>query len=903
MRVLRLLLLLLSFSFWTMNVFGQAADSIDSACNNNPLSSACATACSKTPDTAVCSKISDAQNVCAIDPKSAACITALGATSIPNAVCTPPNDRSTACQAVCAPLGSSGSGLCTTVAGDIVAAQDACKADPLAPACEAACKNLANVPLCGQLIHTQQICKNDKTSSACLNAVKDSAVEDAVCKVASLSQACQVVCTASPVKMNSDVCKDVATAVADASVCKGTHKNGGGENVPNAESEACKNACKNIQNTPICFQVGIVHEPCKIGVHTKACKDAMGAVDSAVDAAEKCKADPNSVKCKAAKVAAKTAAKETGILSTWLEELLHVAHEAEQEGGTQSHEQWKSVEERCGVTGGGGGHGPTTDGGVAKEGLTSKDAHKALVFIATREDTLRWKYKGDYDSHSSETVTLEERMHAAMVSANMFKDKVSGVTADPDEKHLDYQNRGELLVKHPLSVPINLAVWCIAVKAQELLPMFCSQAIKLFTLLLILEFTWMGIQFVIKAADLGQIIDGIVTKMHIWTFSGCLIISAYYGFTNTNWMYSVFSSMNQIGEDVVKALVVDMQKAPAGASHTSSVFRDEHGNEVTDPNVWLSSRNIAAADYAAAPDGTEKSAAPGEALSPGSYFAMCILVISSIWSKITVNFSLQSLLFIPVALFVTPIILVSFLKMAADIALTMLEGYLALGLLVILVAFSACRWGSEYFQKAVLYCVMMGFKLICMYTVFIVGVRMMSYVAVSTWYVKSTGDYIVCIMTLLAMVMLISFIFQRLGAMAMGIFGGSPILSFGQLTKDTMDNASGGAMPFRAVGKLGKYSGKAAKWSGKKLGINNKISAKYNSMKNSTKGWAKEKLGMQQSPPKPPKTSAEKKAIKEKKAQSSAQKKEVKEGFKGMLDDTPSGGNQILPSVSPPGDD
>ncbi len=713
-----------------------------------------------------------------------------------------------------------------------------------------------------------------------------------------------------------------------------------------------------------------------------ACLVALGAVD-AVAAADACAADPKSTACKDSLIAAcknnpalpgcaaiigacgtdpkdpkassaactgaigtaapgagglvgpavGAASTATGLFPMWLEELLHVRHETEIEGAKEAHEAWKSVEDRCGVgvppsciaDPADPAKGPNStackdDTKKVEEGtLTSGNAHRSLIFIATREETLKFLHK---PTNSGDTITLEDRMQASMVNAHMYKEHNADGTEKAlysGEKPLDYQNRGELLVKHPLSVPINLAVWCIAVKAQELLPMFCSQAIKLFTLLLILEFTWMGVQYVIHFADIGQIIDGIVTKMHMWTFSGCVILTVYYGFSNSNWMYSVFSSMNQIGEDVVTVLVADMQTKPAGATG-DTVFRDEHGNEVKDElnpdgsvkksgeEIWLSSKNIGAVEYAAAPK--DKNPTPGEALSPGSYFAMCILVITSIWSKITVNFSLQSLLFIPIAIFVTPIILVSFLKMAADIALTMLEGYLAIGLLAILVAFSACRWGSEYFQKAILYCVMMGFKLICMYTVFIIGVRMMSYVSISTWFVKSTGDYIVCIMTLLSMVMLVSFIFQRLGAMAMALFGGSPLLSFGQLVKDSMDNASAGAMPFKALGKGAKYGGKLAKWSGKKLGIN----AKLGKAKNATKDWgrnklnsARDKVGLPQKQAKPPKSPEEKKAAKkkekEKKAEKDKVKNEVKEGLKGSLDDTPSGGNMLLPTVNPPGDD
>lgn len=790
-------------------------------------------------------------------------------------------------------------------------AQDACGKDQLSTDCSSACATLPN----------SQTCKD-------AHEAVEKHEADTSCQTNQLSSGCQEICA----KLSTySVCQTAKKAYDDA-VANADGKCGGVDSVQDVgnspRSQDCKTACASIAEAAVCVNAEHAREICKEQPNSAACQATVTATIDQSKQDTECAKDATSAACKAAKQKADTSAQDaatkTGFFQLWFQELGTNAEEAEKEGQTEINKVWGPVMSKCqSLKGGlaastslGGTPGETVtvnavydsdnkltgykdkygnfyksgdvsslvnDGGdgdvtysakIPMPGTKSNDITARLGYLATKADTNKVLKRG-----SGESVSLEDRMEAALYMAQPVDSGHGGT--------LDYQNRGELLVKHPLALPINLIAWCVAVKAQELIPMFCTQAVRLFSILLILEWTWMGINFVLKAGGLGPIIDGLVTKLHLWGFVGSFILTGYYGFTNTNWLYSIFNSFNAIGEIVVTSIYDDMQ------------------NNNTDPSGGkLSLSDLSSKHIIVATSGTPASSTtapgeslPGEALSPGSYFAMGILVLGSLWSKIAFNFDIVSFLLVPLIVFITPIVLVSFAKMVADITMTMLEGYIGMGMLMILMAFGAARWGKDYIQKVLLYGVMMGFKLMCLYCIFMVGVRMMAYISISTWYVQGSSDFIVCVVCMLSITMLLSFVFQRLPQAGGALFGGSPTMSFGQFMKDTMGNAEAGNMALKAssgaISMGAKGLGKATGATKALKGVGSKISAKLGDSK----------LGKAMMQAKGSSSSSAGGGSKGGKSATKASLSEVKKNYSDIMEDAPSTGNFILPTVSPPGDD
>jgi len=584
-----------------------------------------------------------------------------------------------------------------------------------------------------------------------------------------------------------------------------------------------------------------------------------------------------------------------GVFQDWYRDFYAKAAEAQKAGPAASSQRWGGIAAKCKL-------GNAT-GGAATGGTATDPFQSGMGFFETKDNANKILYCG---KKSKNSITFEDQLNAAMYNAHAYDpgganpDKCDANGNNPGR--IDYKARGELLVKHPLAVPVNLAVWCVANQAQNMLPLFCMYAVRLFGMLLIIEFVWMAMNWILKAASLGQIIDGLVTKIHVWTFLGCFILTGFYGFTNENWMYTIFSSFNQIGETVVENIFTDM------ASNTTN----PQGNPVSAKD--LSSLSVVTNNQTGLVGNTDFLA--GEALSPGSFFAMGIMVISSVWSKVSFGFDIVSLLIIPVLIFVTPIILATFSKMVADIALTMLEGYLGLGIMLVLIAFGAARWGTDYIQKVLLYGVMMGFKLLCLYSLFGIGVRMMAYVALSVHYVQGMGDFITALFSMLAITLMMSFLFHRLPQAAGALFAGSPTMSFGQLLKDTMENIEGGNKALSLVGKAagkvagaaGKYSGATKQLSNLKAAAGKKVSGSFNKISGSSGGGGKVKKESEKSKGGSDKKKGgdDKKEGKGKAGAAAAKKAGSQfsaQALKDMGDDAPSTGNFITPDVKPPGDD
>jgi len=278
-----------------------------------------------------------------------------------------------------------------------------------------------------------------------------------------------------------------------------------------------------------------------------------------------------------------------GIFQDWYREFYTKAAEAQKAGPEASSKRWGGIAAKCKLG----------DGNNAFE--------SGMGFFETKDNANKILYCGKKKKSS---ITFEDQLNAAMYNAHAYDpgganpDKCDANGNNPGR--IDYRARGELLVKHPLAVPVNLMVWCVANQAQNMLPLFCMYAVRLFGMLLIIEFVWMAMNFILKAASLGQIIDSIVTKIHVWTFLGCFILTGFYGFTNENWMYTVFNSFNQIGETVVENIFTDM------ASNTTN----PQGNPVSAKD--LSSLSVVTNNQAGLVGNGDFLA--GEALSPGSFF-------------------------------------------------------------------------------------------------------------------------------------------------------------------------------------------------------------------------------------------------------------------------------------------
>lgn len=415
-----------------------------------------------------------------------------------------------------------------------------------------------------------------------------------------------------------------------------------------------------------------------------------------------------------------------------------------------------------------------------------------------------------FDKHH---VSFQDQLNVGLYGASGLDSgaglnyKPGSTAPQPGSFSADYLRRGELLVYHPLAAPVNLMMWCVALEAQAALPFMVSHAVRLFTLLMILEFIWMTINFVLKSDTIGELLDALITKGHVWAITASMILTGYYGFREDNWGYAIFSSFNKIGVEAVQTIYLS--------------YKDATNPDPLDPN--LSSLDTSTGSGAAT---MSKDLMAGEALSPGSFFAMGVLMLTTIWQKVSFNiFNPINLLYIFLCLLITPILVMMFSKMVADICLVVLEGYLGTGILLILVAFGATRFGQEFLQRVIVYFTILGFKLLSCYFLFAVGIRMMSYSVISLHF--SNGgllNFIESLMAMLGIMLLMGFLFHRLPSAAANFMGGSPMLSFGLLLGDTMENLSPATKMLSAAGKGAKF---AAKKSGATKAFSNAMSKVY----------------------------------------------------------------------------
>jgi hypothetical protein len=438
-------------------------------------------------------------------------------------------------------------------------------------------------------------------------------------------------------------------------------------------------------------------------------------------------------------------------------------------------------------------------GRVASLCTSNTVGYSDVHIIRTKKEANHLIYS---DSRKIKDISVTDQISAAMEYPDMYK--------RTGEKP-SYRFRGELLNRHPIAVPINMMMICIAYHAQKVLPIFAHAAAHLFKLLMTIEFAWMGANWVMKQADLDAIIDALTAKMHLLSFIGCLIITGNYGFTNENWLYTIISSFSQIANDLSLQILNHMEDPTINSIPMVQELSVISAADPSDPGF----PTTCSTDPGDCSGGAGK-AISGELISPGSFMALGIMVITQLWSRLSGKFDLQWLLLIPIFLLVTPMILWSFGKMAADILLTVLETYLGMGMLLILMAFSASRWGGDYLQKVLLYAVMMGFKLITMSVLFVIAVRMMGYVSYALNDVHGLGNLLSALLSMIGIMCLITFLFNRLPAASGALFGGAPSLSFGQFTKDSLEFLEGGK---KIIGGAAKGSYKLGRLATGKTGV------------------------------------------------------------------------------------
>lgn len=506
-------------------------------------------------------------------------------------------------------------------------------------------------------------------------------------------------------------------------------------------------------------------------------------------------------------------------------------------------------------------------------------------------------------------VSFQDQLNVGLYGASGI-DSGKGLSYKPGESSptpgsysADYLRRGELLVYHPLAAPVNLMVWCIALEAQNALPSMVSHAVRLFTLLIMLEFIWMSVNFVLKFDSLNELIDALITKSHVWGISGSIILTGYYGFQENNWGYAIYSSFNKIGVEAVENIYLNYKDA----SNPDEITPSLSSLDTLSGNPGTSSANDILA---------------GEALSPGSFFAMGVLMLTTIWEKVKFNIFLPiTLLYLFLCLLITPVIIMMFSKMVADICLVVLEGYLGTGILLILVAFGATRFGQEFLQRVIVYFVLMGFKLIACYFLVAVGIRMMSYTVISLHFTTDLMQFITSLLSMLGITLLMGFLFHRLPSAAANFMQGAPMFSIGLLLGDTMENlspvtkilgASKNSLAFaanksgatksfnNAKSKAKTKADHGLKSALKRMGFHNNASGYVDNKGNSIKNV---------SPNEDSKNKSAKEIVSEKglggskNSKTGTAKADLKKSFKGVISkDVPNTRNSFLPNVVGPDD-
>lgn len=248
---------------------------------------------------------------------------------------------------------------------------------------------------------------------------------------------------------------------------------------------------------------------------------------------------------------------------------------------------------------------------------------------------------------------------------------------------------------------------------------------RLFWLLVSVDYAWSGVTYVLEKNDIGEIAISMVKKI--------LTIGFFYSllkFSDT-WIPAIINSFSQIG-------------TTAGG--------------VTNPS----------------PDGI---AATGYELATACFGAIKKL---GMLDAVAVVF--------PVTL-VALITLMAFLFVAAQLLVTLVESYLAIGAGVILLGFGGSRWTTDFATKYLQYAVGTGLKLMLLYLVVGVGQTLTAQLAIDP------NQLIQSCLQVMGVALIYGYLAIQIPAMAAAMMSGSPSMTAGALasTALTIGAAAAGA--------------------------------------------------------------------------------------------------------------
>lgn len=287
-----------------------------------------------------------------------------------------------------------------------------------------------------------------------------------------------------------------------------------------------------------------------------------------------------------------------------------------------------------------------------------------------------------------------------------------------------------------------------------------GSAERLFWMLVSIDFAWTGVIYVLDKNDIGEIAISTVKKI--------LTVGFFYSllkFSDT-WIPAIISSFTQIG-------------------------------------------TTAGGVAAASPDGI---AATGYELATACFGAIKKL---GMLDALAVVF--------PVTL-VALIILMSFLFVAAQLLVTLVESYLAIGAGVILLGFGGSRWTTDFATKYLQYAVGTGIKLMLLYLVVGVGQTLTAQLTIDS------SQLIQSCLQVMGAALVYGYLAIQIPSMASAMMSGSPSMTAGALASSALTLGAAAAGAGAAAAGAGKAaSGGAGSAVAGAAGLSQALGAGLNS--------------------------------------------------------------------------
>ena len=320
----------------------------------------------------------------------------------------------------------------------------------------------------------------------------------------------------------------------------------------------------------------------------------------------------------------------------------------------------------------------------------------------------------------------------------------------------------------------------------------------IFYTLLTVDFVWFALTWVIARKTFDEALPSFIRKVMVYGFFLALLVNA------GTWLPAIVNGFTQMGTSI--------SGVPAMTPST-----------LVDTGDALA-YGVLTGDYSSVQKYVPGAAVPAAPAQSGSgstctWYTLCLNKAVDAVSS-TISSGLHALEFFLVDLLFAGITWVSFLMLAIDLLITLIEAYVVLGVGVVFLGFGASRWTTKFADGILNYAVSVGVKLMMLYLV--IGALITAVVpsVVSQLMANASGSGAGALNSLLmggAGVVLMLMLGKSVPSKAQSLLSGAAALGAAHAMQEATGGVRGGAAAALGVGGLALAGARGAQAAGSGL--------------------------------------------------------------------------------------